>query len=79
MPQNEKKAMVLVHPLYLEALSKVDLFKAMTQHEVKCLVVKEYINIIVSFHILKKYAEVETKILEPHAKTRAFNCKYYNW
>jgi len=78
MPQNEKRAMVWAHPLYLEALSKAELFKGMTQHQVKCIIVNEYINIIVSFHILKKYAEVETKILEPHAKTRAFNCKYYN-
>jgi hypothetical protein len=78
IPQNEKRAMVSIHPSYLKALLKIELFKGMTEHEVKCLIVREYINIIVSFHVLKKYAEVETKILEPHSKNRAFNCKYYN-
>lgn len=78
LEQKFSKALCMINPVYEFFLSKKDVFKDMTNSQLRGAVFREYISFIVSFHILKKYAQIETKILEPKSKLRAFNCKYYN-
>lgn len=39
---------------------------------------KDWLYGHVMFYLFKRYAEIETKILEPHKKIRDINCKYLN-
>jgi hypothetical protein len=79
-PKEQKitKALCMINPTYESYLIESAAFQGLERSKIRGASFREYISFIVSFHILKKYSQVETKILEPHSKVKAFNCKYYN-
>lgn len=71
-------ASCMIHPYYEQIVSKFEGLENASHNQLKGFVLRQWIDIIIAFHILKKYAKVETKVLEPKSKIKLFTCRYFN-
>jgi hypothetical protein len=74
----DSKLKLLVHPYYEEFSSQEQKYNGLSKQDLQMSIFQNYFVMVLVFHLFKKYAEVETKLLQPNDKSRVFNCKYYN-
>jgi hypothetical protein len=69
---------LLVHPHFEEFSREEEKYNGLSKAELQSSIFQNYFVMVLVFHLFKKYADVETKLLQPKDKNRVFNCKYYN-
>lgn len=69
---------LLVHPFFEEFSRQEEKYSGLSTQDLRSCIFNNYFVMVLVFHLFKKYADVETKILLPKEKSRVFDCKYHN-
>jgi hypothetical protein len=78
MGNGDSNLKLLVHPQFEEFSKQEQKYNGLSQQDLQMSIFQNYFVVALVFNLFKKYAEVETKLLQPKEKSRVFNCKYYN-
>lgn len=73
------KSHSFINPLHIHRMMHlISELEELSEDQVRTHINVYYYRIAILFELFRKYAEVETKVLQPKAKAELFKCKYHN-
>ena len=81
---SDKKSQSFISPLHLYKMKEfmetvgVEIAGDVSQKDMAVRVETYYYQLVILFELFRKYAKVETRILQPKSKAELFKCKYHN-
>lgn len=73
------KAHSYINPLHIYRMKQLaPHLEGAPEEDVRTSINMYYYQTTILFELFRKYAEVEIKVLQPKAKAKLFQCKYYN-
>lgn len=74
-----KKSHSFISPLhYIKMKEFMEIVGDISQKDLAVRIETYYYQLVILFELFRKYAKVETRILQPKSKAELFKCKYHN-
>ena len=68
-----------INPLHVYKMKEfMDIVDDISQKDMTVRIDTYYYQLVILFELFRKYAKVETRILQPKSKAELFKCKYHN-